>query len=695
MNIAQNANSIVTRHYDDAGHLDWETQNVTGLGSTKTVNYPSYDNDGRLTDMNVTGASYDCAYRYDAAGRFWQIFVTGANNSSFEYAYDAASNETHRYSYLPNSKTIDQVYAWDSLNMMSSRLVKKNTATFSTEAYTYDHMKRVIEVNGGGSADFFSFYWDGELMSGTYGGGPHFPFAEGQDPDLDAVDNIDANAGYKTPDTEDPEPAPPPDDPGDPPVGGLIPLDLPTGHSVGYYFDKAGNRQQVTDTANPTINFVINNLNQYNSASGCSITNGLEHEISSFQGLYDTQPVTYNYLNDEHLISVISGGGSRYFYYDALGRCVKRSPTVANGGNTTYYIYDGEKPILEYSSTGIVGRNVYGKGVDEILMRTNPGVNDGYAYYYAQDHEGSVTHLLDGRSTPATQTGNVIEQYHYDAFGLPTFYDANTNQITSTACNNRFLFTGREYAATYRNNIYVPEFRFYEYRARAYHPDLGRFMSEDPKLFDAGDYNLFRYCHNDPIDFTDAMGLEYNDPYEGSPGRFEMVGTITHPGVDRYGETQLRVRPMVVASGHDLILKGYNVDVGKRIIATETKFWGKRSDRAIEATKEHEDKHVSVAKALHDQYRRMIGDVVGQVGAKENAQKAAERAHDRIADEFETKTTSHEPKSAWRDIMRREDDGNTGHNFSFNQQQRQQQTQQQSRFENPNTLYFIQIIHGF
>jgi hypothetical protein len=33
-------------------------------------------------------------------------------------------------------------------------------------------------------------------------------------------------------------------------------------------------------------------------------------------------------------------------------------------------------------------------------------------------------------------------------------------------------------------------------------------MSEDPKLFGAGDYNLFRYCHNDPIDFTDPMGLD-------------------------------------------------------------------------------------------------------------------------------------------------------------------------------------------
>jgi hypothetical protein len=29
-------------------------------------------------------------------------------------------------------------------------------------------------------------------------------------------------------------------------------------------------------------------------------------------------------------------------------------------------------------------------------------------------------------------------------------------------------------------------------------------------LFDAGDYNLFRYCHNDPIDNVDPMGLEQN-----------------------------------------------------------------------------------------------------------------------------------------------------------------------------------------
>lgn len=70
--------------------------------------------------------------------------------------------------------------------------------------------------------------------------------------------------------------------------------------------------------------------------------------------------------------------------------------------------------------------------------------------------------------------------------------------LNNSTFGNRFLFTGREYVA---------EFGIYEYRNRAYHPGLGRFMSEDPKGFDAGDYNLFRYCSNDPLDRVDPMGL--------------------------------------------------------------------------------------------------------------------------------------------------------------------------------------------
>jgi RHS repeat-associated protein len=63
---------------------------------------------------------------------------------------------------------------------------------------------------------------------------------------------------------------------------------------------------------------------------------------------------------------------------------------------------------------------------------------------------------------------------------------------------------------------YNSQFGFYEYRARAYHPGLGRFMSEDPKGFGAGDYNFYRYCGNDPWDETDPMGL--------SPGTATWAG---------------------------------------------------------------------------------------------------------------------------------------------------------------------------
>ena len=140
--------------------------------------------------------------------------------------------------------------------------------------------------------------------------------------------------------------------------------------------------------------------------------------------------------------------------------------------------------------------------MDEILERIAIG-SDGawYTYYPQQNHEGSVTLLTD-------PSGNVLERYRYDAFGAPTIYDANWNGRSATIYDNRFLFTGREYAATYRSSYTTPAFNFYEYRARAYNPKLGRFMSEDPKLFDAGDYNLFRYCHNDPVDFADPMGLQ-------------------------------------------------------------------------------------------------------------------------------------------------------------------------------------------
>ncbi len=447
-----NVISDVHRFYDAADHLTQEQQNVTGLGTIKTVNYPTYNDDGKLTSMNVTGESdYNYTFSYDAMGRFEKIFITNSSQL-FQYYYDAASNETQRNNVYDG---VQQIYPRDDLNRMLYLDVKKGANTLGHEGYVYDSMNRLRSVTReDNKTDSFTYYLDGELNTVQYN----------------------------------------------------------TIRGVNYALDRAGNRTSVTDNVNGNKTYTPNALNEYSAVTGSTITNGPEHEVAFFNS------VTYTYINDERLKQASAPSNTYTLAYDALGRCVKRTLN----GTDTYYIYDGEKPILEYNGSGTrVGFNLYGKGIDEILERGAYGTDNQWRWsFFQQDHEGSVTHLTDAG-------GNIIERYRYDAFGAPTIYAPNWTVRSATIYDNRFLFTGREYAATYRSTYNVPAFNFYEYRARAYNPTLGRFMSEDPKLFvhrmeygtaspdwsfsahpEEAEFNLFRYCHNDPLDFTDPMGLD-------------------------------------------------------------------------------------------------------------------------------------------------------------------------------------------
>jgi RHS repeat-associated protein len=257
-----------------------------------------------------------------------------------------------------------------------------------------------------------------------------------------------------------------------------------------YSLDPAGNRMQVYD-GSVWKNYAPNALNQYTQAEDLTVTNNAEHQITDFDGL------TFTYTNDGRLASVYSPSADTWidFSYDALGRCVKR---LKDGWDAKYSYYDGERELLECGvAGGAAFKNLYGKGIDEILRRIDTTKN--WTYYYQQDQLGNVKELTWG-------DGTIVETFQYDAFGL-------LNK-TASAWGNPFLFNGRRYQST---------FGVYEYRARAYHPRLGRFTGEDPKLFDAGDYNLFRYCHNDPVDLTDPMGLS---PFEPSgPERHVVTGS--------------------------------------------------------------------------------------------------------------------------------------------------------------------------
>jgi RHS repeat-associated protein len=70
--------------------------------------------------------------------------------------------------------------------------------------------------------------------------------------------------------------------------------------------------------------------------------------------------------------------------------------------------------------------------------------------------------------------------------------------VTSGASTNSVQYTGRENDGT----------GLHYYRARYYHPDLQRFISEDPVGLEAGDVNFYVYVSNSPLNFVDPFGLD-------------------------------------------------------------------------------------------------------------------------------------------------------------------------------------------
>jgi RHS repeat-associated protein len=72
----------------------------------------------------------------------------------------------------------------------------------------------------------------------------------------------------------------------------------------------------------------------------------------------------------------------------------------------------------------------------------------------------------------------------------------------------------------------------YYYRARYYHPQLQRFISEDPIGFAGGDVNLYGYVANNPLSFTDPFGLDKKSAATPSDETCSLGLPVLPPGED-------------------------------------------------------------------------------------------------------------------------------------------------------------------
>lgn len=210
----------------------------------------------------------------------------------------------------------------------------------------------------------------------------------------------------------------------------------------------------------------------------------------------------FEYDHRGRLVRVIdraSSGGAEtqevVYRYDIFDRRIAKTVDLDGEGpavaTTTHFVYHQDNVLLDFADTDGPGgapptlrtRYLFGSGMDSILAQED--VATGEVMWLLTNAQGSVTDLVDS-------SGVVVNHIQYDSFG-------NIASQSNAEASTRYLFTSREFEV---------ETGLYYFRARYYEPRLGRFISQDPEHFAAGDTNLYRYVSNSPYNGIDPTGRE-------------------------------------------------------------------------------------------------------------------------------------------------------------------------------------------
>lgn len=127
--------------------------------------------------------------------------------------------------------------------------------------------------------------------------------------------------------------------------------------------------------------------------------------------------------------------------------------------------------------------------------------NDGASsqrYYYLYDLQGDVTAIFD-------HSGSCVAKYTYDVWGtIVAITDGSGNDVLGNAAH-----VGNVNPIRYKGYYYNVETGLYYVSSRYYDSEIGRFVNADSQLNDCEGplgYNMFAYCMNNPVMYSDPTG---------------------------------------------------------------------------------------------------------------------------------------------------------------------------------------------
>ncbi|HAY3537123.1 TPA: RHS repeat-associated core domain-containing protein, partial [Elizabethkingia anophelis] len=234
---------------------------------------------------------------------------------------------------------------------------------------------------------------------------------------------------------------------------------------LGYTYDQSGNSNKlirVNDASGNAAGYPVGGNTIGYDING-NMVNHLDKGISN---------IAYNYLNLPS--SITASIGNTDYVYRADGTKVRK----VFGGKTTDYLdgFQYENGVLQFVPTS--------EGYYDV-------VKNKYIYNYT-DHLGNVRLSY---TKGASGGAEIIEENNYYPFGLK-HQGYNSSSLASNAY--QYKYNGKE----------LQETGMYDYGARMYMPDLGRWGVVDPLAEKMTRHSPYNYAFNNPIRFIDPDGRD-------------------------------------------------------------------------------------------------------------------------------------------------------------------------------------------